>query len=220
VYPPVSVYPPEMITLSGISNEEKTYATVAVFSMDMPTMKVTRISTGRPEIFTTNQTPLKKQDRDQLGVPGGGYRIDLVVNPGLPLGRFSDELVIETDHPLRKEVKVSIHGYATGPISVVPDQVRMTGVNSARGATHSVNLLVRGGKEVKFEVAKKPENIDVTIAPSEAANQKGRYRLTVAVPPGSSPARIQEEIILKSDHPRASEIKIPVFILITNSNAR
>ena len=58
VFPPVSVYPPEMITLNGISNEEKTYATVAVFSMDMPTMKITKISTGRPAIFVTKQTPL------------------------------------------------------------------------------------------------------------------------------------------------------------------
>jgi hypothetical protein len=214
VFPPVSIFPPEMITLNGISNEEKTYSTLAVFSMDMAAMKITRLSTGRPAIFAANQTPLSKKERDQLKVPAGGYRVDLVVNPGLPLGRFSDELVIETDHPLRKEVKVSIHGYATGPISVVPDQVRMTGVSGPLGATHSVSLLVRGGKEVEFTVVKKPENIDVTIAKTD---QKGRYRMTVAVPAGSSPARIQEDIIIHTDHPRAAEIKIPVTILITSS---
>jgi Protein of unknown function (DUF1573) len=219
VYPPVSVYPPEMITLNGISNEETTYARVAVFSMDMPTMKVTRISTGRPAIFSTSQTPLAKTDRQQLKVPGGGYRIELVVKPGLPLGRFSDALVIETDHPLRKEVKISIHGYATGPISVVPNELRMPGVSGARGGTHSVSLLVRGGKEVNFKVVKKPENIDVTIAPNEAPNQKGRYRLTVTVPPGSPPANIQDEIVIETDDPRATEIRIPVKIYISNSTS-
>ena len=217
VYPPVTVYPPELITLNGISNEETTYASVAVFSMDMAAMKITRISTGRPAIFSTKQTPLSKKDREQLKVPGGGYRIDLAVKPGLPLGRFSDELVIETDHPLRKEVKISIHGYATGPISVIPNEVWMTGVSGARGGTHSLNLLVRGGKEVNFKVVKKPENIEVTIAPNESSNQKGRYRLTVAVPPGSSPANIQDEIIIGTDDPRAAEIKIPVRITITSS---
>jgi hypothetical protein len=217
VFPPVTIYPPEMITLNGISNEENTYATVAVFSMDMPAMKLTRLSTGRPAIFTTNQTPLTKKDRDQLKVPGGGYRVDLVVKPGLPLGQFSDTLVIETDHPLRKEVKISINGYATGPISIVPNQVRMTGVNGQRGGTHSLSMLVRGGKEVNFKVVKKSEKIDVTIAPYDAPNQKGRYRLTVAVPPGSSPALIQDDIVIETDHPKAAEIKIPVRITITNS---
>ena len=85
--------------------------TRAVYSMDMPNMKVTKISTGRPELFTAKQTPLTAEDRKQLQVPGGGYRIDLEIKPGLPLGRFSDTLVIETDHPLQKETKVSIHGY-------------------------------------------------------------------------------------------------------------
>jgi hypothetical protein len=213
VFPPVSVYPPEMITLNGISNEEKTYASVAVFSMDMASMKLTRISTGRPAIFEANQTPLTKKDREQLRVPAGGYRVDLLVKPGLPLGRFADTLVIETDHPLRKEVRISINGYATGPISIVPDQVRMIGVSGALGATHSLSLLVRGGKEVNFKVVKKPEKIDVTIAPMK---EKGRYRLTIAVPPGSSSANIQEDIILQTDHPRATEIKIPAKIAITN----
>jgi hypothetical protein len=217
VFPPVSVYPPEMITLSGISNEEKTYATLAIFSMDMGAMKITKISTGRPAIFKTKQTPLSKKDRDQLRVPAGGYRVDIEVQPGLPLGRFSDELVIEVDHPLKKEVKVSIRGNATGPISVVPDMLRMTGVSGPIGGTNSLSLIVRGGKQVNFKVVKKPETIDVTIAPYDAAKQNGRYRLTVAVPPGSSPANIQDDIIIQTDHPRATEIKIPVRITITNS---
>ncbi len=184
VFPPVSIFPPEMISLNGISNEEKTYATVAVYSKDMPTMKITKLSTGRPAIFTAKQQPLTKFDRQQLQLTAGGYRIDLEVKPGLPLGRFSDELVVETDHPLQKETKISIHGFTTGPISIIPEGVRMTGVSGPLGATHSVSLLVRGGKEVEFTVVKKPENIDVTIAPYDTANQKGRYRLTVAVPPG------------------------------------
>jgi hypothetical protein len=125
--------------------------------------------------------------------------------------------VIETDHPLRKEVRVSIHGYATGPISVVPDQLRMTGVSGPLGGTQSLSLVVRGGKEVNFKIVKKPELIDVTIAPYDGSKQKGRYRLTVAVPPGSSPANIQDDIILQTDHPSATEIKIPVRITITNS---
>ena len=48
VYPPVQVYPPEMINLAAISNEEVSRTAVAVYSMDMPTMKVTKVSTGRP----------------------------------------------------------------------------------------------------------------------------------------------------------------------------
>ena len=215
VFPPVIVYPPEMITLNGISNEEVTRSTLAVFSMDMATMKITKITTSRPAFFVTKNEPLTNEARQHLNVPGGGYRVDLEVKPGLPLGRFSDEMVIETDHPLQKQVKVSISGYATGPISVVPDRVRMTNVSSRLGATHNLTLLVRGGKATKFDVVHKPEKIDVTIEPNETPTQKGRYRLTVSVPPGTPSGPVDDDIVIKTDHPRASEIKIPVWILIT-----
>ncbi len=220
MYPPVIIYPPDLITLNGISNEEVTKVTRAVFSMDMPNMKVTKISTGRPELITAKQSPLTADDRKHLPCPAAVAKVELEIKPGLPLGRFSETLVIETDHPLQKETKISIHGFTTGPISVVPDKLSMRGVNGSVGATHSLNLLVRGGTPVKFDIVQKPDDkFDVTIAHNDAPSQKGRYRLTVAIPPGTPPAHIEKEIIIKTDHPRAAEIKIPVSIIITNSSS-
>ena len=194
-------------------------AAVAVYAMDMSAMKVTKIRSGRPELITAKQTPLTEGERKRLNV-GGGYRIDVEIKPGLAPGKFSDALVIETDHPLEKETMVSIQGYAVGPIRAVPERLSMKGVNGASGATRSLSLLVRGGKSVKFEVKQKPDaDIGVAITPYDGPNQQGRYRLTVTVPPGTPPARFEEEIILKTDHPRAAEIKIPVSIIITSSSS-
>ncbi len=218
VYPPVSVFPQEMVTMNGISNEEMTRATIAVYSMDMPTMKITKITTSRPEFIVAKYEPMTTESRQQLKVPGGGYRVDLEVKPGLPVGRFSDDVLIETDHALQKEVKVSIAGYATGPISIVPDRVRMTSVSSTQGGTLNLNLVVRGGKATVFEVVHKPEKIDVTIESNETPTQKGRHRLTVSVPPGTPSGPIEDEIVIKTDHPRAAEMRIPVMILITKSS--
>ena len=218
VYPPLIVYPPEMITVNGISNEETTPARRAVFSLDMPNMKIVKITSGRPDIITAKQSPLTDDDRKHLNVPAGGYRIDIEIKPGLPVGRFADTLVVETDHPLQKETKISIQGYANGPIGVVPQKIVMTGVSGVTGATQSVSMLVRGGKPTKFEIIQKPDDrLGVEIVPFE--DQKGRYRLTVTVPPGTPAAHIDKDIILKTDHPRASEIKIPTSIIITDGSS-
>ena len=97
----------------------------------------------------------------------------------------------------------------------------MRGVSGTNGATHSLSLLVRGGKDVIFDVVQKPDDrFGVQITRNDAApNQKGRWRLTLTIPPGTAPAHIEKEIILKTDHPRATEIKIPVSIIITNSSS-
>jgi len=216
VYPPVVVFPPEMISLMGISNEEVARARIAVYSMDRPETKITKISTSRPEFIVATSTPLMETDRLQLKVKGG-YRVDVEVKPGLPLGSFHDELVIETDHPLRPKVKVTVAGKTTGPISILPERLRMTNVTSGQGATQDMTLLVRGGKPTKFWVAHQPEKLKIEIKPNDEA-QKGRYRLTATVPRGTPAGQIDEELIIKTDHPRASELKIPVNILISNSD--
>ena len=217
VYPPVVIFPPEMITLNGISNEEVTRTRIAVFSMDRPDMKIKKVSTSRPALIVATQEPLSESDRVQLKVPKGGYRVDVEVKPGMPLGTFQDELVIETDHPLRPVVKVTIAGKTTGPISVLPERLRMTNVTSSQGATQNLTLVVRSGKPTKFEVTHKPAKVDIKITPDE--KQKGRYRLTATVPAGTSAGHIEDVIVIKTDHPKASEVKIPVIILISNTDA-
>ena len=48
-------------------------------------------------------------------------------------------------------------------------------------------ILVRGGRPTKFEVAYHPEKVDVKIVPDDTPTQKGRYKMTVTVPPERRP---------------------------------
>ena len=86
------------------------------------------------------------------------------------------------------------------------------------GATKEVALLVRGNTAPNFGVARKPENLEVAIEPDDAKT-KGRYRMLVTVPKGTAAGRLEGLIILKTDHPRAGELKIPVDIYVSNRGA-
>jgi hypothetical protein len=80
-------------------------------------------------------------------------------------------------------------------------------------------MVVRGDRETHFEVLRKPEKVDVTITPDDKSTHKGRYRLIVSVPPGTAPGEVTGDIVLKTDHPHAAEVIIPVSILISRSGA-
>jgi hypothetical protein len=219
VYPPVIVVPPEMMSFGAISNEEPHKARLAVFSLDRPVTKITSVATSRPALIVTKVEPLTEKECKELYCKSG-YKVEVEIKPGMPLGQFHDELVVQTDHPLRPEVKVSISGNANGPITAVPDNVRLPNVTSKRGDSKVITLMVRGGKTTKFEVAYKPKNLEVEIAANtDNPAIKGRYRVTVIVPRGTAPGWINDRIILKTDHPKASELKIPVNIYVSNSGA-
>jgi len=215
IFPPVIVYPPEMVQFNGISNEEVARRPIFVMSKDRPKMKIKNLSTSSALIVAT-QEPMTEQEQVSLDAKGG-CRVNLEIKPGMPLGAFHEELIIETDHPLRPLVKVSITGKTTGPISVVPERVRIPSVTSAQGAAQDLSLLVRGGRATTFEVVRQPTGLKIAITPNDTPTQKARYRLRVTVPPGTPAHAIEDDIVLKTDHPRASELKIPVTILISNA---
>ena len=114
---------------------------------------------------------------------------------------------------------MTIAGNTTGPISAIPDRVRMQSVSSSQGGSRDLTILVRGERPTTFTVAYHPEKVKVEITPDDTPTQKGRYKMSVIVPPGTAAGPIEDMIILKTDHPKVGEIKIPVSILISNAAA-
>ncbi len=65
-------------------------------------------------------------------------------------------------------------------------------------------------------MASKSEKIRVAIARDDQPGAKGRYRLTVTVPPGTSPGVLDDPIVLRTDHPKVHELQIPVRIYVSS----
>jgi hypothetical protein len=216
VYPAVEIVPPQMIQFPRISNEEAHGARFFIYSKERPDLKVLKFTISRPDQIVAAAQPMTPEEAKQLKVEKG-YKVTVEVKPGMPLGGFQDTLVVHTDHPKQPDVNISIGGFVFGPISVTPERVRMTDVVGGEGASRDLILVVRGGKETHFEVAEKPAKVDVSVERDDTATLKGRYRLTVKVPPGTAAGDVHGEIVLKTDHPMAKELKIPVSILISRS---
>src|SRR5262249_38817253 len=98
VAPAVVVYPPEMITFPTASNQEMHRARIAVYSPDRPRMKLTSLTTSRPGLIVARAEPMTPQQVKQIKAEAG-YTVTVELRPGMPQGRFHEELIIRTDHP-------------------------------------------------------------------------------------------------------------------------
>ena len=216
VHNPIVVLPEpesETIRIGDISNERPNVVPLAVFAPDMPKMKITSVLTSKPNLILARAIPLTAKDLEQLKIKGG-YKVEIEFKAGMPQGDIREELIIETDHPDKPKLQYGLLGSAVGAINVIPYRLQIVAVHGKEGATGLVTLLVREGRATKFTVERKPEKIEVQIVPNETPTLKGRYRLTVTVPPGTPPGLIDDEIVLKTDHPKVSEVKVPVNIVV------
>jgi hypothetical protein len=216
VHNPVVILPePQegVVNVGVLSSDETRSFTLAVFSPERPELKLTKLVSSKPDVIVTRIVPLSPADCAKLQTKGG-LRLVIEFKPGMPLGTFREELIIETDHPDSPKVLLTLAGSATGPISVMPSNLRMVTVNGKDGGASQITLMVREGRPTSFTIAHKPEKIDVSIASTDTTTQKGRYRVTVTVPPGTPAGMIDDEIVLRTDHPKVKELKIPVNIIV------
>ncbi len=217
VHAPIVVLPePQegVVAVGDVETDLGREMSLAVFSPEHPEMKIIKAVTSKPDLIVPHPTPFSKEELEKLKVKGG-YRLRLEFKPGLPVGSFREELVIDSNHPDLPRKTLVLAGMASGPISVMPSVLRMVAINGKQGGSGQVTLLVRGGRPTSFTVLRKPEKLDVvSVTSNESASAKGRYRLTVTVAPGTPAGLIEDEIILKTDHPQVSELKVPVSIVV------
>jgi hypothetical protein len=214
VRPSVVLSPPEpMINFLEIANDQDDhYAKVALFSPDRPDIKITQLLSSRPDQIVVTQEPLSADDCKALKIEKG-LRINVDVKGTMPLGVFREEVVVKTDHPKQPELRLTVNGKMVGPISASPERVRLVGISGRAGGSGEVKLTVRGLRPTQFTIERKPEKFQVAVAPA-GPEQPGQYRLTVTVPPGLPAGMILDDVVLKTDHPKAGEVKVPVDVLI------
>ncbi|MFO0908852.1 MAG: DUF1573 domain-containing protein [Isosphaeraceae bacterium] len=217
VYPPVLTFPAEpTLNMGVVSNEKDQHdAFVAAFSLDRPETRILSFNSSNPMV-TAEITELTPEELKSLPVKDikRGSKLSIHVKSGLALGSFRQEVVFKTDHPKQPELRIAVGGKMVGAINLMPSGLSMHDVYSKAGATGEVSLLVMSQRETKFKVVKKPENVKAEVAPAEGATKPGRYRLLVTVPPGTPPMRIEEDVVLETDHPKASTVIVPMSIWV------
>ncbi len=224
VQPPILMVPPEPATyLGNVPNDQGTLANRAIYSPDRPNFEITSITSSRPDLIEGRLKSLTSAALKGFKVKAG-YHLEILAKPTTALGPFAAELVLATDHPGRPEIRIGVSGKLVGPITPTPEEIRLTGVSGRKGGRATVALMVRGQEETKFEVEKSPTLLKVEVAKADQqprADAKSstlrQYRMTVTIPPGTEPGVITGPIVLKTDHPGAGRVTIPVHVLVSGA---
>ncbi len=122
-------------------------------------------------------------------------------------------MVLTTDHPKQPETRLVVTGQMAGPVNLVPGVLRMHEIDARAGGRGAITVSVRNNRETAFEVTHAPKGLKVEVTPVPGG-RKGRYQVSVIVPPGTPAQKIEDEIVLKTDHPKATEVMVPLSLWI------
>lgn len=230
VQPPYELIPSlTAMEFQSIPCELSPTRSVILLFPDRPESTVTAVISSRPELVEVSAQPLTEAERQDLKAEGkaeSGHHLDIQIHPGTHLGEFREEVIVRSDHPKSPEISLPVTGRIVGPISAVPDQVRAGTIAGNRGGSVAVTLWARNREEpTTYQVIQAPKVLQVAIDPVEETGQADgstvkahRSRLTVTVPPGTPSGLISGQIVLKTDHPQADQLTLPVRIVVTSED--
>ena len=222
VRPAVMVYPSDdTINFLEITNDAEDHrGRAGVYTADTDDFEVTGMESSKPGVILVEKEPMPEDEIKQFKAKKG-YRLTIDVKSGMPLGAFREEVVVKTNHPMQPEVRLMVIGTMLGPITVRPDRLRLTppnDVSSRRGGRADLKLFVRGQRDTTFRVEKAPEKVKVNIERAETLEHVTVYSMVVTFLPGMAAGPIEDEIVLKTDHPKAAELKIPITVFVHEDN--
>ena len=219
VYPAVQVNPTNGVSFQTVSNDGPSVRKAYIFSKDRPDLKITRLVSDNPEVLAVDSRPMNAEELAAMDVKKG-IAVEMTLKPTGELGSFAHEVLAEVDHPDKHEVRFKVTGTVTGPVSLFPSRAIIHNANSSDGGSINMIVWVKGRTGTKVSLEEAPKGIDVTF--SELPQTDGvpgtKLQMVVRVKPGTDPGQIQGEIVLKTDHPQAPQVRVPIDALITGSN--
>lgn len=189
--------------------------------------------------FEVTYKPVPKEELSKLPAEAGlspqvGYRVQVKLKPGIPMGPFAQEITFSARPQPKKRLALVIAGQIEADVSMgglnwdrTAKALYLGNVIANEGVTRSMMLYFKGEHrrdiDLKF-VEATPSSIQVTIGlPEEFKDgEEIGYKITATVPPNAPLAEYggplsggqYGSLIFSTKHPLMERIEVPVRVTI------
>lgn len=227
---------PESIALANLSASGGQQASVTIYTYGPESPVVKSVTIDHPqaaEFFSLATSPLSAEEIAAETGATGGFRIDVAIRPGLPLGRLRQTISAAFSMPEAITAEVPLEGNVGGDLVLAGPgwdssrQALVLGTVSGKaGLRTRIFLTAKGPHRDRIQPTVEetvPSALQVTVGVASPVGSGGAVRipLDIVIPPGSRGANhiCSEQgpagrIVLVTGHPDSPKLSIPVCVAI------
>ena len=134
-----------------------------------------------------------------------------VFNTRTFLGQHGATLTVTFDQPFQAEVQLRVAGNVRGDVTFEPSSVNLGNVDLGRGAEQVVRVSHIGSTPWEItDVRSANVNFEVLLSEPQHTGSQSAYELTLRLKPDAPAGYINDQLILVTNDPRASQIPMDV----------
>lgn len=227
---------PDLLAVPKLSTQSDAAISTTVFTYGSEPPQIDSLGAVEErtkDFFTVTSAPLAAETIAAESGATGGFRLDVAMKPGLPLGPLRQTVRVVMRIPEEITVEIPVEGSVAGDISfagpawnAAAQRLSLGQVSSRVGLSTKLFITARGPnrervKPVVREVV--PTSLDVEVGPAEPIGSGSvlRIPITVAIAPGSPPANHlgseqapSGRIVLETGLPDSPTVSLPVSVVI------
>jgi hypothetical protein len=227
---------PESLSLARLTASASQQASATVFTYGESPPEVETVTIDHPQasrFFTLAHSPLSPEEIAAETGASGGFRVDLDIKPGLPLGRLRQTITARFRMPEEVTAEIPVEGTVGGDLVLAGPgwdssrQALMLGtVSGATGLKRRIFLSAKGPhrdsvRPVVEEAV--PDVLEVTIGEASPVGSGSvmRIPIDIVIPSGSravnhicSEQAPAGRIVLATGHPDSPTLSIPVCVAV------
>jgi hypothetical protein len=180
-----------------------------------PTRREVSIAPGAPgAIYSVTHVerthPALKATLERLpDVPGQRLVVELARD--MPLGRFSEKLVLHTTSAREPVITLPVFGSVEGDVVVLPPQVTFGTSRGESPPARDLYIRNRGARPLTVTRVTVPDVVTYTLSPLQDGVE---YKLTLRLREGLRPGKLEAAVEIFTDHPDEDHLVVPLYAII------
>ena len=228
---------PNSVSLGDVAVGEGAQATVQLFAFRQAGLQVSRVDFSDQEIasfFDIKIQPLEKAAIESQ-TADHGLAVRIVVKPGLPLGKLSQQILLEMPLGDKPVFQIPVNGTVVGDIAVLgPKQFNshqnrlvIGRVRRVDGANITLQVLIKGPHKDQTRLSVQridpPGVLRATLGESKETRKGGPvlFPLNIEIPPNSPSVNHLDgdqtnpvRVVIDTTHPHAKRIQLLVEFVV------
>jgi Protein of unknown function (DUF1573) len=146
-----------------------------------------------------------------------GQRLIVELDRDMPLGRFSEKLVLRTTSPREPTITLPVFGSVEGDVIVLPPQVTFGTTRGESPPERDLYIRNRGARPLAVTRVTVPDVISYSLSSVEDGVE---YKLTLRLREGLRPGKLESAVEIFTDHPDESHLVVPLYAIVRDPRRR
>lgn len=192
---------PNRIVFGQVKKNEQAVRYAALTGTEKDNVKITAVE-GRNEFIKVEVEPKGFENDPQK-------QVKVTLMPGMNVGRFTERIILRTDHPRIQELALYVMGEVTGNIVAVPNFVHFGMFEPGTSPERVVTLRAAG--DAPFRISGVQSTLPDVITFLETVQQGKEYRIRARLSEKFSGDVLRGQLIVMTDDKDQARIEINVF---------